>query len=78
MFRYTKKTLTVEIITILAAAILLLPFWILLMGSLKSLPEVLSSPAVAPRRIRRLTPLSRCFRQPRHHRAISGPVWPRA
>ncbi|WP_345762745.1 carbohydrate ABC transporter permease [Diaminobutyricibacter sp. McL0608] len=48
MFRYTKKTLTVEIITILAAAILLLPFWILLMGSLKSLPEVLSSSAVAP------------------------------
>ena len=48
MFRYTKKTLTVEIITILAAAILLLPFWILLMGSLKPLPEVLSSSAVAP------------------------------
>jgi raffinose/stachyose/melibiose transport system permease protein len=48
VFRYTKKTLTVEIITILAAAILLLPFWILLMGSLKTLPEVLSSAAVAP------------------------------
>ncbi|NEN05669.1 carbohydrate ABC transporter permease [Diaminobutyricibacter tongyongensis] len=48
MFRYTKKTLTIEIITILAAVILLLPFWILLMGSLKTLPEILSSAAIAP------------------------------
>jgi raffinose/stachyose/melibiose transport system permease protein len=48
MFRYTKKTLTIEIITILAAAILLLPFWILLVGSFKTLPEILSTPAVAP------------------------------
>jgi len=48
VFRYTKKTLTVEIITILATAILLLPFWILVMGSFKTLPEITSSPAVAP------------------------------
>lgn len=48
MFRYTKKTLTVEIITILAAAILLLPFWILLMGSFKTLPQILNTAAVAP------------------------------
>jgi len=48
MFRYTKKTLTVEIITILATAILLLPFWILLMGSFKTLPQILNTAAVAP------------------------------
>jgi raffinose/stachyose/melibiose transport system permease protein len=48
VFRYTKKTLTIEIITILATAILLLPFWILLMGSFKTLPDVLSSAAIAP------------------------------
>ena len=48
MFRYTKKTLTIEIITLIAAALMLLPFWILLMGSLKTLPDILSSAAVAP------------------------------
>lgn len=48
MFRYTRKTLTVEIITILATAILLLPFWILLMGSFKTLPQILNTAAVAP------------------------------
>jgi raffinose/stachyose/melibiose transport system permease protein len=48
VFRYTKKTLTVEIITILATALLLLPFWILLMGSFKTLPEITSTSAVAP------------------------------
>ena len=48
MFRYTKKTLTVEIITIVATALLLLPFWILLMGSFKTLPQILETPAVAP------------------------------
>ncbi|WP_158866980.1 carbohydrate ABC transporter permease [Leifsonia sp. AG29] len=48
MFRYTKKTLTIEIITLIAAAILLLPFWILLVGSLKTLPDILDSAAVAP------------------------------
>lgn len=48
MFRYTKKTLAIEIIVLIAAAIMLLPFWILLMGALKTLPDILSSAAVAP------------------------------
>jgi raffinose/stachyose/melibiose transport system permease protein len=48
VFRYTKKTLTIEIITILATAVLLLPFWILLMGSFKTLPQILNTAAVAP------------------------------
>ena len=48
MFRYTKVSFTIEVITILGAAILLLPFWILLMGSFKTLPEILGTPAVAP------------------------------
>lgn len=48
MFRYTKKTLTIEIITLIAAAIMLLPFWILLVGSLKTLPQILDTAAVAP------------------------------
>ena len=48
MFRYTKKTLAIEIIVLIAAAIMLLPFWILLVGSLKTLPDILSSAAVAP------------------------------
>ena len=48
MFRYTKKTLAIEVIVLIAVAILLLPFWILLMGSLKTLPDILSSAAVAP------------------------------
>ncbi|MEV8214014.1 carbohydrate ABC transporter permease [Leifsonia sp. NPDC077715] len=48
MFRYTKKTLAIEIIVLIATAIMLLPFWILLMGSFKTLPDILSSAAVAP------------------------------
>ncbi|KQR51885.1 ABC transporter permease [Leifsonia sp. Leaf336] len=48
MFRYTKKTLAIEIIVLIAAAIMLLPFWILLVGSFKTLPDILSSAAVAP------------------------------
>jgi len=48
VFRYTKKTLTIEVITILATAILLLPFWILLMGSFKTLPQILNTAAIAP------------------------------
>ena len=48
MFRYTKKTLAIEIVVLIAVAIMLLPFWILLMGSLKTLPDILSSAAVAP------------------------------
>ncbi|WP_434316104.1 carbohydrate ABC transporter permease [Leifsonia sp. P73] len=48
MFRYTKKTLAIEIIVLFAVAIMLLPFWILLVGSFKTLPDILSSAAVAP------------------------------
>lgn len=48
MFRYTKKTLAIEVIVLIAAAIMLLPFWILLVGSFKTLPDILSSAAVAP------------------------------
>jgi raffinose/stachyose/melibiose transport system permease protein len=48
MFRYTKKTFTIEVITLLATALLLLPFWILLMGSFKTLPEILDTAAIAP------------------------------
>jgi raffinose/stachyose/melibiose transport system permease protein len=48
VFRYTKTTLTIEIITIAATAVLLLPFWILLMGSFKTLPQILNTAAVAP------------------------------
>ena len=48
MFRYTKKTLAIEIIVLIAVAIMLLPFWILLVGSFKTLPDILSSAAVAP------------------------------
>ena len=38
MFRYTKKTLTIEIIVLIATAILLLPFWILLVGRSRRSP----------------------------------------
>ncbi|MBN9630480.1 carbohydrate ABC transporter permease [Leifsonia sp. TF02-11] len=48
MFRYTKKTLAIEVIVLIATAIMLLPFWILLVGSFKTLPDILSSAAVAP------------------------------
>jgi raffinose/stachyose/melibiose transport system permease protein len=48
MFRYTKKTLALEIAVILAALIILLPFWILITTSLKTGDEVLTSAAMAP------------------------------
>ncbi|MFQ6155261.1 carbohydrate ABC transporter permease [Micrococcus luteus] len=48
MFRYTKRTLIIEILTILATLAMLLPFWILLVGAFKTGPEILSSSAVAP------------------------------
>jgi raffinose/stachyose/melibiose transport system permease protein len=43
VFRYSKKTLILEIITILAAIAMLMPFYILISTSLKTGPEVLSS-----------------------------------
>jgi raffinose/stachyose/melibiose transport system permease protein len=48
VFRYTKKTLVTEIVTIIGAVILLLPFWILLITSFKTGDEVLTTPAFAP------------------------------
>ncbi len=35
MFRYTKRTLAVEIITIIGAIVMLLPFWILVVDRLQ-------------------------------------------
>ena len=48
MFRYRKRTLVLEVFVILVVLIGLLPFWILVMTSLKSGPEVLTTPAFAP------------------------------
>lgn len=48
MHKYTWRSLVLEIIVILAAALLLLPFWILVVGSFKTLPETQSSAAIAP------------------------------
>lgn len=48
MFRYTKTTLVIEIATIIAALILLLPFWILVVTALKTGDQVLTTSAFAP------------------------------
>jgi len=48
VFRYTRTTLAIEIVTIIGALILLLPFWILLITSFKTGDEVLTTPAIAP------------------------------
>ena len=48
MFRYRKRTFVLEVFTILAVLVLLTPFWILVMTSLKSGPEVLTTPAFEP------------------------------
>ena len=48
MFRYRKRTLVLEIVVILSVVVLLLPFWILVMTSLKSGPDVLTTPAFQP------------------------------
>ncbi|KRF25982.1 carbohydrate ABC transporter permease [Phycicoccus sp. Soil803] len=50
MFRYTKRTLALEIVVILAALALLMPFWILVTTALKPGEEVLTSAAIAPPR----------------------------
>jgi raffinose/stachyose/melibiose transport system permease protein len=47
VFRYTKKTLLREIIVLIAAVIMLMPFYFLITTSLKSGPEVLSGSALA-------------------------------
>jgi len=48
VFRYRKRTLVLEIVVILSVVVLLLPFWILVMTSLKSGPDVLTTPAFQP------------------------------
>ncbi|MEP6843063.1 MAG: carbohydrate ABC transporter permease [Pseudolysinimonas sp.] len=48
MFRYTRATLAIEIVTIIAAIIMLLPFWILLVAAFKTGNQVLTTSAFAP------------------------------
>jgi raffinose/stachyose/melibiose transport system permease protein len=48
VFRYTKRTLALEIITILAVLVMLAPFWILLAGAFKSGDQILTTSAFAP------------------------------
>ncbi|HEY8318819.1 MAG TPA: carbohydrate ABC transporter permease [Amnibacterium sp.] len=47
MFRYTRATLVIEIVTIIAAIVMLLPFWILLVTAFKTGDQVLKSSAFA-------------------------------
>lgn len=47
MFRYSKKTLIREIVVLLGALIMLMPFYFLITTSLKTGPEVLSGSALA-------------------------------
>ncbi len=48
MFRYTRRTLVLEIVTIIAALLLLSPFWILVVGAFKTGDQILTTPAFAP------------------------------
>ena len=48
MFRYRKRTLLLEIFTIVVVIFGLTPFWILIMTALKSGPDVLTAPAFQP------------------------------
>jgi len=48
VFRYRKSSLVIEIITILGAVVMLLPFWILLITAFKNGDELLTTPAIAP------------------------------
>jgi raffinose/stachyose/melibiose transport system permease protein len=47
VFRYTKKTLLREIVVLLAALVMLMPFYFLITTALKSGPEVLSGSTLA-------------------------------
>ncbi len=47
MFQYTRRTLILEIVMVLVTLLILTPFWILIATSLKTLPEVLATPAIA-------------------------------
>jgi len=46
--RYTKRTVVLEVVTIVAVLVGLTPFWILIMTALKSGPDVLTTPAFQP------------------------------
>jgi len=48
VFRYTKRTLVLEIVTILAALVLLSPFWILIAGAFKTGDQILTTSSFAP------------------------------
>jgi len=48
VFRYSKRTLVLEIVTVLAAIVLLAPFWILIMGAFKTGDQILSTSSFAP------------------------------
>jgi raffinose/stachyose/melibiose transport system permease protein len=48
VFRYTRKTLAVEILMIVVTLILLLPFWLLIVAAFKTGDQVLTTPAIAP------------------------------
>lgn len=48
MFRYSKRTLVLEIVTILGAVVLLAPFWVLIMGAFKTGDQVLTTSSFAP------------------------------
>jgi raffinose/stachyose/melibiose transport system permease protein len=48
VFTYTRRTLVLEIVTIIAALVLLAPFWILIVGAFKTGDQVLTTPAFAP------------------------------
>jgi raffinose/stachyose/melibiose transport system permease protein len=48
MFRYSRRTLVLEIVTIVASLVLLAPFWILLVGAFKTGDQMLTTPAFAP------------------------------
>jgi raffinose/stachyose/melibiose transport system permease protein len=47
VFRYTKKTLAREIVMVLAALVMLMPFYILISTSLKTGEQVLTTPALS-------------------------------
>jgi raffinose/stachyose/melibiose transport system permease protein len=48
VFRYSKRTLVLEIVTILAAVVLLAPFWVLIMGAFKTGDQILTTSSFAP------------------------------
>ncbi|GAA0248386.1 carbohydrate ABC transporter permease [Cryptosporangium japonicum] len=47
MFRYTRKTLVLEIVTILAAVVMLMPFYFLISTSLKTSDQVLTTSSLS-------------------------------